>query len=244
MPFHEREDKILNILLQNESVTVDELAGKLFISKPILRGDLIKLEKKGIIIRTHGGATLIKNSADTKIPFTLREQEQNSAKVSIAKKAVTFIKDGDIIMLDATTTAYNLVPYLTEFKNIIVITSSAKISFVLGEMGINNICTGGHMINKSFSYVGSDAQNTVANYNADIMFFSCRALSDDGRLSDNSIEENQLRKAMMKHSKKKIFLCDSSKIGKVCLNNLCHVSDVDEIICEKELPEEIAKMCK
>ena len=50
MPFHEREDKILHILLQQENISVNELSDKLFISKPTLRRDLIKLEKKGILV--------------------------------------------------------------------------------------------------------------------------------------------------------------------------------------------------
>ena len=105
MPFYEREDKIINILLQKEVMTVNELAEKLYISKPTLRRDLLKLEQKGIIARTHGAASLIKNPADTKISFNMREQEQNNAKTIMAQRAVSFIKDGDIIMLDATTSA-------------------------------------------------------------------------------------------------------------------------------------------
>lgn len=240
MPFYEREDRIINILLQKEVMSVNELADKLYISKPTLRRDLTKLEEKGIITRTHGGASLIKKPADANIPFSLREQEQNNAKDIIAQKALTFIKDGDTIMLDGTTSAYYIVPYLADFHNIIVITSSAKISFMLGQMGIRNICTGGHMITKSFSYVGSDAEAMVSRYNADVLFFSCRGLSENGLLSDNSIEENLLRKAMMRRAGKKIFLCDSSKIGKVCLHNLCHISEVDEIICETKVPQSIA----
>ena len=49
------------------------------------------------------------------------------------------------------------------------------------------------MINKSLSYVGYDAERTVANYNADVMFFSCRGISSEGWITDNSIEENNLR---------------------------------------------------
>lgn len=244
MPFYEREDKIINILLQKDVMTVNELADKLYISKPTLRRDLMKLEQKGLITRTHGGASLIKNPADTKIPFSLREQEQNNAKTVIAQKAVSFIKDGDIIMLDATTSAYHIVPYLAAFHNIIVITSSAKTSLALGQMGIRNFCTGGLMIPKSFSYVGGDAQSMVARYNADALFFSCRSLSEDGLLSDNSIEENLLRKTMMRHAKKKIFLCDSSKIGKVSLHNLCHISEVDGIVCETKVPQTILNSLK
>ena len=79
----------------------------------------------------------------------------------------------------------------------------------------------------------------MKRYNADIVFFSCRGLSMDGKLTDNSIEENSLRKIMLRHGKKRVFLCDSSKVGNTYLNNLCHLSEVDEIICEQPLPERL-----
>jgi DeoR/GlpR family transcriptional regulator of sugar metabolism len=58
----------------------------------------------------------------------------------------------------------------------------------------------------------------------------------DGKLTDNSIEENSLRRIMLCHAKKRVLLCDSSKLGHIYLNNLCHLSEVDEIICERALP--------
>lgn len=244
MPFYEREDKILNALLEKDSMTTQELSARLFVSVPTLRRDLIKLEQMGKIIRTHGGAQLIKKSADEKIPIFLREQEQNEAKEIMARKAVEFVRDGDIIMLDGSTSAYSIIPQLVSFKNLIVITSSAKSSFLLGRMGISNICTGGKMITRSLSYIGEDAENTVKRYNADIVFFSCRGLSMDGKLTDNSIEENSLRKIMLRHARKKVFLCDSSKLDHTYLNNLCHLSEVDEIICEKMLPVHLSEMTK
>ena len=236
MPFYERQDMILNALLESDHMTTHELSAKLFVSVPTLRRDLIKLEQMGKIIRTHGGARLIKKSADEKIPILLREQEQNDAKEIMARKAAELVRDGDIIMLDGSTSACSLIPHLAEFKNLIVITSSAKSSFLLGRMGINTICTGGKMITRSLSYIGEDAENTIRRYNADIVFFSCRGLSMDGKLTDNSIEENSLRRIMLCHAKKRVLLCDSSKLGHTYLNNLCHLSEVDEIICERALP--------
>ena len=236
MPFYERQDMILNALLESDHMTTHELSAKLFVSVPTLRRDLIKLEQMGKIIRTHGGARLIKKSADEKIPILLREQEQNDAKEIMARKAAELVRDGDILMLDGSTSACSLIPHLAEFKNLIVITSSAKSSFLLGRMGINTICTGGKMITRSLSYIGEDAENTVRRYNADIVFFSCRGLSMDGKLTDNSIEENSLRRIMLRHAKKRVLLCDSSKLGHTYLNNLCHLSEVDEIICERALP--------
>ena len=99
MPFYEREEKILNALLEKESMTTQELSARLYVSVPTLRRDLIKLEQMGKVIRTHGGAQLVKKAADEKIPFFLREQEQNDAKEIMAKKAVKYIRDGDIILL-------------------------------------------------------------------------------------------------------------------------------------------------
>ncbi|MBQ8808556.1 MAG: DeoR/GlpR transcriptional regulator [Clostridia bacterium] len=244
MPFYEREDKIIEVLMKKQNMTVEEISKELFISKPTVRRDLIKLENKGLIIRTRGGATLKNKSADTKIPFFLREQEHSEAKQIMAKKAVKFISDGDTIMIDATTSALSIIPYLSDFHDIIVITNSAKASVLLGSMGIKNISTGGLMIPKLFSYVGKEAQRTILDYNADIMFFSCRSLSEDGYLSDNSLEENAIRLAMMSRSKKKVLLCDSTKLNKKSLNNLCHLREIDEIICEKQLPENIIKTLK
>ena len=241
MPFYERENKITDILANCEKISLSDLAGKLFISLPTLRRDLIKLEKKGLIIRSHGKVSLAKNPADIKIPFSLRESEENKAKTQMAKAAAEHIKDGDTIMLDASTSAYFIVPYLAEFKNIIVITSGAKTALLLAQYGISNICTGGRMINKSFSYIGNDAITTISGYNADVAIFSCRGLSLDGTPSDTSSEENDVRRAMMRRAKKKILLCDSKKIGNVYLNNLCEPEDLNEIISNADIPVDILK---
>jgi DeoR/GlpR family transcriptional regulator of sugar metabolism len=241
MPFYEREERILNALMEKDTMGVRELAGKLYISVPTLRRDLVKLEAMGKIIRTHGGAKLHKMPADKQIPIVLREQEQNLAKDIIGRKAASFVKDGDIIMLDASTSAYSVIPYLADFTDLIVITSSAKAAFLLGQMGIQTICTGGRMITHSFAYIGDDAERTVRSYNAYVVFFSCRGLSLDGKLTDKSIEENTLRKAMLQQAQKKVLLCDSSKIGRVFLNTLCHVSDIDDILCDAPLPTALAQ---
>ena len=239
MPFYEREDKILDLLATHENISLQELSEKLFISLPTLRRDLLKIEKKGLIFRGHGKVELIKNAADVKIPFALRAQEQNSAKNIMAHTASTYLRDGCTIMLDASKSAYYMIPLIAEYKNTIVITNGAKTAILLAEYGIKNICTGGHMINKSYSYVGYETLNLISNYNADLFFFSCRALSSDGVLSDTSVEENDVRRVMMKQSKKNIMLCDTRKIGKLCLNNLCTAADLDDIISDAPLPENI-----
>lgn len=242
MAFYEREDQILRILLERQTMGNQELAKRLYISLPTLRRDLAKLEEKGLIVRSHGACSLNRQAADEKIPLHYREQKQSSEKIRIAKKAVDFIKDGDVIMLDASTSAYHITPLLTRFQDLIVITSGAKTSCMLGSMSIKNISTGGRMITKSLSYVGPDALDTIRNYYADIAFFSCRGIADDGRVTDNSVEENEVRREMSRHAARKVLLCDSSKLGHSCYHTLCHISEVDAVLCETPLPEHLARL--
>ena len=89
--------------------------------------------------------------------------------------------------------------------------------------------------------IGQEAIQAIKNYNADILFFSSMGLSEDGYFTDSNKEENDITKEMMKYATKKVALIDSSKIGKKYVYNLCHLTDVDEVICEEELPDYIKK---
>ena len=239
MPFSDREEKILDILRRQGSAGADEMARELYISRPNLRRDLIKLEQKGAVNRTHGGAKLMTRPADDTIPASLRMDEDSGAKNMIAAEAAKLVRDGDTVMLDGSTSALHLAAALRGKRDIVVITSGARTALILGEMGINTICTGGQLIGSSESFIGGDALRTISCYNADVVFFSCRGLDDEGNLTDNSVGEDLVRLEMMKRSRKSVLLLDSGKIGRRCLHNLRHVSEIDHVVCDKPLPEDI-----
>lgn len=242
MSYYEREEKILHWLSEKEALSVRELAARLFVSEPTVRRDLNRLAHKGLIVRTHGGVLSKSNAADEAFAISLREQVHSEAKTSIGKRAASLIHDGSVIMMDGSTSAFSVLPYLTEHKDLIVITNGAKIAMALGRMGIKNFCTGGQMINETMAYVGRHAENMIRGLNADVLLFSARGLSYDGTLSDSSIEENNLRRVMMERSARQMMLLDSSKIGSRYIDVLCHVGDVSDILCETELPAEIEAM--
>ena len=191
MAFYEREKKILGLLAREESCSVNTLAQKLYISLPTMRRDLVKLESSGKIIRSHGKVSLVKKSGDTEIPFVFREQEQYAAKSVMAQKASRLVNDGSVIMLDGTTSAYHVIAEISELKNLVVITSGTMASYYLGKLGIRNICTGGRMVDGSFSYVGDDCIRTVQSYNADVLFFSCRGAEKSSSLYARSSQSTE-----------------------------------------------------
>ena len=232
MSVYNRENQYISLLAQKPH-SIKELAEKLFISEPTVRRDIIVLKEKGLVNSKKGIVALKTNSPDQRIPLFIRHLEQNEKKQSIARKALRYIKDGNVIMLDASTTAFHLLAHLTEFKNILVITNGAKTALEAASMGIRTICTGGELMYDSFCYVGTDAESVLRNYNADVAFFSCRGISDGGIASDSSILENSMRRIMIKNSEKSYLLCDSSKLGKTYLNTLCNVKELNGVISDK-----------
>lgn len=227
----ERQEEILNILETSKSITVNKLSRLLYVSPPTIRRDLSILQQQGKVLRTHGGVVL-RQTAESEIPLMFREDQNNKSKQLIAEKAVQHIEDGNVIFLDASSTAAHIIPYLKKFNDIIVVTNSPKTSIKLGETNIKNYCTGGLLLPHSIAYVGNETENFISHINADVFFFSSRGYLEDGYITDSSIEESAIKKAMMNNSNKIYYLCDSSKRNKKYMYNICHSKDVTGIINE------------
>lgn len=232
MSKYDREEKYI-LYLKSGHKTVKDLARQLYISEPTVRRDIAFLQQKGILTCKRGLVSLTTYAPDQRISLSIRNNEQNSEKILIAHKAVSYIKNGDAIMLDASTTAMHIVPLLTDFEKIVVITSGLKTALESIAYGIKTICIGGETTPESFSFIGPDAENTLKKYNADIAFFSCRGISmEKGIATDNSIMENNIRRIMMTNSRKKYIICDHSKFDRTYLYTLCTTDDVDGIITD------------
>ena len=232
MPVYHREDQYIHLLAQKPH-SVKELSRKLFVSEPTVRRDVALLQEREILTCKRGIVTLKTNSPDRRIPLFIRHLEQNEAKEQIARAAAGHIRDGFVILLDASTPAFHLLPYLTEYQNILVITNGAKTALEAAAMGIRTICTGGELARESFCYVGTDAEDVLKRYNADVAFFSCRGVTEEGLATDNSILENAMRRIMIQNAKESYLLCDKSKYGKTYLNTLCAVKDLTGIISDE-----------
>lgn len=236
MSFKDRENSILEYLSQNREATIEELCAKFFVSGPTIRRDLKALSESGKIIRTHGGAFLSSLPWES-TPQELREKEFVYEKDIIARKCLDLINDGDTVMIDASSTGLQLIKLLSAKKSIILITNSAKASLISAKTGVKTFVSGGEASKSSFGYIGSFAEEFIRKFNADICFFSVSSLMPDGRLTDNSIDENQISKTMIECSKKSVLLLNSQKIGAPQLNTLCTLNDIDFVASEKDISD-------
>ncbi len=235
----QRQEEILSVLEQKKTMHISELATSLYVSEATIRRDLNTLEKLGLVKRVYGGVMLSKYAGSTDLPLSLREHERRPQKDLIAAKAANLLHNGATIILDASSTVQHMIPYLTDYDNLTVITNSMKVIDQLEGTDIRAFCTGGHFIPRNRAFAGTAAIHMLKDIYADYVFFSAQGISLTGEISDFSEEETLLRKVMLTRAARSYFLCDHSKIGQSYLFKLCDSVDVDGIICDTTLPETI-----
>lgn len=229
----EREQEIINILKSEKGfVSVKRFCELLFASESSIRRDLKELESRGMIRRSYGGASLDVSASDI-VTFSNRTEQNPEAKRDIALKAIEFIRDGDLIFLDQSSTAFFVAKELIYRNTVTVVTNNIEIMMLLSNSGVHVISSGGYLSESNRNcLIGGEAQRTFENTYADVVFFSVKAISDNGDVSDCSTEEIAVRNTMLKNSDKKILLCDSSKFKKKAVFRQCGLDDVDILISE------------
>lgn len=242
---NEREREILQLLKRQDGfITVKELCTKLYASESSIRRDLTSLENRGFIKRVYGGAELITNFLNV-IAFNKRAHHNVEAKKAIARKAAKLVKDGCILFLDQSSTSFYLANELIHKNSLTVITNNIEILTLLSNSNHKVVSSGGLLSSDNRScLIGSDAQYIFENTYADIAFFSTKAISDDGIISDCIREEITVRNSMLKNATKKIFLCDSEKFGAKAVYKQCSLSDVDYMISEDEKAQKFSTHSK
>ena len=230
-----QEKKILEALQDKKFASVEELSSTLFISPSTVRRALNALESKKLVTRTHGGAK-INQETNFSPSFTFRIHQNSFEKKKMALAAIKLIKNGDIVFLDGSTSAFYIAEYLNEFKDIRVITNGIDTLSLLSKNKITAYSTGGQVSNENPSVlVGRYAEDTIRNFYADIAFFSAQSMDNNGEIYDCFEDEIFLRRTMIANAKNKVFLCDSMKVGKTSSFHLCSFKDVDCIVGNSSL---------
>lgn len=227
-----RQDLILQILNERKFVTVNELSTATFTSPSSIRRDLTHMENNGLVKRTHGGVTLIEQYYGV-ASFYGRKQKNVPEKKIIAKKASALLRNGQKILLDGSSTATFLLPYISKLDSAVLFTNNILTALDAIEMGIRTHCIGGNSINGSPVLSGPEAYKGIAGIYADILFFSSQSLDKNGVISDSTEEENYLTSLMLNSSQKRVFLCDSGKFNTHSLFTLTTIDDIDISVFDK-----------
>lgn len=225
------------MLSKDNFISVNTIAERLYASLPTVRRDLTALENAGLVKRCHGGVMLYEGKETSPVYF--RQGKCAQEKARMAKVASTLLRVGDVIYADASSTALHMADNIDRSGKHTVITNGLLAAKKFAESGAVVYSTGGRLLTESYAFVGHTSEESLDKYNADIMFFSAASLSDKGMISDWSEEECNMRVAMSRHAKVKVFMCDSTKFSSTSAFKLFSLSKVDYVVCDSPLSDKI-----
>ena len=234
----ERQQRILEILKMTGAVSVGKLSEEFHVAEETVRRDLEKLEKQEKLLRTHGGAVPIDDNKHEP-SIEKRKKLYVEEKRKAARVAAGLIVSGDTIFLDASTTTYFIAQELKNMQNITIVTNSIQVMEELHACeGIKIIGTGG-LVSVNHSFVGSLAEKSIRkNYFANKMFFSSRGITREAGILDSNEQECAIKKCMLENSQQKIYVCETSKVGRIGFTKLATMEDIDYFVTDKKLDEE------
>ena len=237
----QRQDQIMNILLDEGYVTVERLSKRVHISESSVRRDLAALEKNGLIHRSYGGAEPTNTDA-VNMSFETRMLLNQQKKKQIAQLALNLLKSGNVILCNSGSTVQFLVQLLPSIKGIMVITNGIEALYFLSRNNVRTISTGGAVStdNKN-SLVGGKTVAFYKDVKADFAFLSTQALDSDGNIYSSYENELDPAVSMLEAVQTRVLLCDSSKIGKTSTFKICTLRDFDIVICDKDLSAKYKK---
>lgn len=228
----ERLQKIIDQVARDNKVILDELSKLLNVSTDTIRRDIRELSDKGLLQAVRGGAV----SRSAIYPdYKEREHLQTRHKHVIGQKALEFIMPGQVIFVDAGTTASSVVNALPKDISLTVITNSFPVVTILEEYpNIEVLFIGGKLDKKSLSTTGTETINAIRNFRVDLCFLGICSIDLKSGITGAYYEETLIKRALAETSKYVVALSTYDKIGHSDPYYICAANAIDAIITEKD----------
>jgi DeoR family transcriptional regulator of aga operon len=243
-----RAKQILHLLLREGRASVEVLIDSLGASPASIRRDLARLEKQGLVHRTHGGAMLAGNGPSVyeafrfDASFAVREDRFAAEKQRIARAASALVLDDETIGLAAGTTTTLVARQLVHRKNLHIVTNAVNIGMELSSNArVDTTLTGGSLRwAGAFSLVGPAAIESLAAVIMNRLFLGATGVDPDRGLTVIQPEEAAVFRAMARQSQQRVVVADSSKVGHVSPAVICTAKEIDILITDTGISEDIA----
>jgi len=228
----ERQQLIINHLKQKKSAYLSELSELLQVSEDTVRRDIKNLSDQGLLKAVRGGAI-----AHSPTPHHFRERQKYNAKQKelIAKKALRFVQNDQVIIFDGGTSALAVATALPRDIRITVITNSFPIANVIEDHPNAELIFAGGRLNKhSFATTGHETIQILRDIRADLAFLGICSLDVNLGITTNEYEDAQIKRAIVETSKHVIALATTDKLGTAEPYYICPASAIQTIVTDTD----------
>ena len=236
----ERLERIMELLEANGYLTVQYLTEQLHYSSATVNRDLQLLEQMHRLRRSYGGVEPVRPAP---VPLPARYEKQKQVKKRIARRAAEFVRAGDVIFVDGTTTTQYLAEYLVGKRNLTVITNNMALAAALSEAGVCCEVLGGCVAEPPSMLDGPATVEALMRLRADKCFFSTGRITPEGEIAIGNLFETVTR-TMIDRAERSFLLVDGDKVGTAPRKTLCDLSCVHCVISDYRFPEPTRQRCR
>ena len=225
----ERYNFIVQQINSHNKVIASDLCHRLGVSLDTIRRDIKALEKKGKVIKVHGGAV----SLNFQQPFQQPEVYARLEKKEIAKKALKLIKDGMTLLVGGGTVMVELARILPEWLKGTLFTVSPLVALEATQRStVEVVLLGGNLAKNSYICTGASVASAINEIRVDLCLLGKNGLSLSDGVTDYEWEVAQVKKAIIKSSAKSALLSISEKLGTVQKVQVCKLNAINYLITE------------
>ncbi len=229
----DRHKKILELLSDNEEVSVQAMAEKLQVSSVTIRQDLNLLEEQGLLKRVHGGAIL--KDADN---LDIRMAIHYDTKLRIARKAAGFVKPGETVLLESGSINALIAREIVKKDHVTIITTNLYIARQFrDEPNARIVVAGGIYQHVSESLVGSITRLSIDHLNFNKAFLGIDGFTRETGFTSRDLLRADISSYIIRKGRQNFIVSDSSKFGQLELTTICHPAEIDYVITDKGLDD-------
>jgi DeoR family transcriptional regulator of aga operon len=233
----ERRRRIRALVESQSQGSVPDLARRFKVSAVTIRSDLAALADAGAIQRIHGGA--LPPGESDELSINVKQTLHHAEKVRIAAAAAALIQDGETVILDSGTTTAEIARQIRglRLRAINVVTNALNIAVLLANAHhVNLIIPGGVLRRKSWSLSGPQAEQALANLQADRLFLGVDSLDPEIGVMTPYVLEAKLNALMIRIARQTVAVSDSSKLLRRNLSVIAPLEQVQMLITDRAAP--------
>lgn len=233
----QRQAWILEKIQRAGGVRVRELTGPLGVSDMTIRRDLDALARQGLVVKVHGGATVVDRSSTEEPTFESKSVRERQEKETIAARAAKLVKPGAAIGLTAGTTTWTLAHHLGDVPQLTVVTNSIRVADVLYQQQRSDrtvILTGG-VRTPSDALVGPIAIATIRSLHVDLLVMGVHGIDPHAGLTTPNLMEAETNRAFADAARRLAVVADHTKWGVVGLSQIAPLAEIDILVTDEGL---------
>lgn len=237
----ERQQAVAELVMRDGRVDVAQLVDEFAVTSETIRRDLVALERRGVLRRTHGGAIPVARLGFE--PATrVRAAVMQAEKERIAQAALTEVPAEGAILIDAGTTTGVFAERLPDDRVLKVVTNSLQvINALVTKPNIEIMVLGGRLRSVSLCTVDVWALRALADIRVDVAFIGVNGLTVEHGMTTSDQAEATTKAAMMHSARRVVVLADHSKIGTEYFHLMGDLSQVDVLVTDSGLDEDLAE---